>query len=310
MSLRGVALAAAAGAAFLTWACAADPGAPTEGAGATASQAVIRIFPRGPVDGQPFGGLSGLAWDNNAKALIAVSDRGDAFSMPTRPEDPARFVAKLRRPSRMFDPEALLWQPEGRWIVAFEGGGGLGFYRGAAAALGETPEAVLRPKAWSELPENARIETLAALDFGRLFAIAEGGTGAERQAWIIDGAVLSPRSYPIEQGFLPVDATALPNGDILVLERRFNGFIPPFFSTRLALIPASSLDASDGPLAVSQRREMTGILPSENWEGVTLAAGPSGALIWLVSDDNFQWPQRTLLARMPLEYVIDLMRPR
>ena len=35
-----------------------------------------------------------------------------------------------------------------------------------------------------------------------------------------------------------------------------------------------------------------------NMEGIALERGPDGGIrLWLIADDNFRWPQRTLLVR-------------
>ena len=286
--------------ALLSAGCAAaDEATPIE------SPVIVRAFPRGDVDGVAFGGLSGLAWDLRNKALIAVSDRGGVFEMPTSAEGPPRGLGKVRPPRRANDPEALLWLPEGQWIVAFEGGGALGYYRGDASALTESPYDALRHKAWRALPENRRIEALARLDFGRLLVIAEGGHGPTRRAWIVDGGRTVERRYAVQAGFEPVDAVSLPNGDVFVLERRFNGLLPPFFSSRISMIPADQLENGDVPINIAAV-PLDAVLPSENWEGIAIA----GETVWLVSDDNFRWPQRGLLAQLPLAYLRGLfIRP-
>lgn len=251
------------------------------------------------MDGRLTGGLSGLEWDRETDTLIALSDRGDIYRMPMKASENMIRIGRIKRPRRLNDPEALRRAPGNNWVVSFEEGGGFGWYAGGADGLTERPVAALRPKAIKALPQNAGIEALAVLDFGRMLAISEGGGGASRKAWVIENRNLSPRTYPIGDKFEPVDAAALPNGDLLVLERRFNGYLPPFFSARIAYIKAETLDDS-GTIKADTRVPLKGIIQSENWEGIAVAEEKDRVIIWLVSDDNQKWPQHTLLARISL----------
>ena len=261
--------------------------------------ATVRLFPRTHIDGRLTGGLSGLEWHRETNTLIALSDRGDLYRMPMQADKDMIRIGRIKLPRRLNDPEALRRGPGDRWIVSFEQGGGIAWYEGAAEGLLIQPTRELRPKAIRALPQNAGIEALAVLDFGRLLVIAEGGSGDLRKAWIIDDAILDAREYPVSDGFEPVDAAELPNGDLLILERRFNGLVPPFFSTRVAYIAATVLD-KDEPIIAESRTSLESVVASENWEGIALAEDQGSMLIWLVSDDNQKWPQNTLLAKISL----------
>ena len=184
-----------------------------------------------------------------------------------------------------------------------------GLLLGDAEGLLMRPARVLRPHAIKALPRNAGIEALAVLDFGRLLVISEGGSGDLRRAWIIDNAILAAREYPVSDGFEPVDAAELPNGDLLVLERRFNGFLPPFFSARIAYIAAATLER-DQPITAERHISLKGIVASENWEGLAIAEDQGRIVIWLVSDDNQKWPQNTLLAKISLADLMALKTVR
>lgn len=265
--------------------------------------AEVRLLPRGRSRGWLIGGLSGLAWDKRNDRLIAVGDRGHAFVLPTTPDARPEHIARLKGPGGLRDVEAIRYAPQHGWYVLFEDDNVLAFYAGDADAMEGRPTWARRLGRGDDQESNKGVESLAVLDFGRLLAIAEGGAGDQRSAWLIDGDRTQRHAYLATDGFGPVDAVAAPNGDVLVLERRFNGLLPPFFSNRIARIPA---DALDGPatLAVAARYDLASAVPSENWEGMEIVVGPDGAELWLVSDDNLQWPQNTLLARMPLDRVL------
>ncbi|MEQ9122748.1 MAG: esterase-like activity of phytase family protein, partial [Alphaproteobacteria bacterium] len=245
--------------------------------------------------------LSGLAYDAAADRLVAVSDRGAAFSLPMTTEGDVAAVGRLGLPAGMNalrDAEAIRRVPDGAWLVAFERGARLLRYPGDAAALARPPTSSRDLNRLGRLSYNGGIEAMAVLAGGRVLLIAETGTGDARQAWILDGEAATPRGYATDAGFDPTDAVALPDGRVLVLERRFNGLSVPLFSSRLAWIAKESLAATQGPLTVERRRSLADLLPSENWEGIEVVERPEGPELWLVSDDNFRWPQNTLLARI------------
>jgi hypothetical protein len=97
------------------------------------------------------------------------------------------------------------------------------------------------------------------------------------------------------EGYRPSDAARLPDGDILLLERRFQRI--GGFGARLSRIvkddirPGARLRGKE--IARFERPYIT-----ENFEGVAVTLDPSLPDTWrvyLVSDDNYHPMQRTLL---------------
>lgn len=271
--------------------------------------AEVRLLPRGRSKGWLLGGLSGLAWDRRRKRLVAVADRGQVFRVPISADEAPIHLARLNAPRRLRDAEAVRYAPQHGWYVAYEEENVIAYYPGDAEAMSNRPARMIMLGGKDDQGENTGVEALALLDFSRLLAIAEGGDGDERKVWFVDGDAVVERAVAVPDGFSPVDAVSLPNGDLLVLERRFNGLPPPFFSSRLALINAATLESS-GPIAVSARLDLAGILPSENWEGMEIVDGAAGPGLWIVSDDNMQWPQNTLLARISLAFALERLQDR
>src|SRR5690606_17276216 len=74
------------------------------------------------------------------------------------------------------------------------------------------------------LPSNGGVEALAELPDGRVLAISEEGRtqSGEALAWLISDDGAETLSLPVSEDFKPTDAADLPNGDVLVLERRFS----------------------------------------------------------------------------------------
>jgi hypothetical protein len=255
-----------------------------------------------------FGGLSALHLAEDL-TLTAVSDLGrfaemrlalDAGLRPTALSlirtGPLRDGAgrPLER-GHAGDAESLARLPDGSWLVGFERWHRIRAYR-TLASPGTYVEA---PPRLELAPANAGLESLAVLPDGRLVAIAEefppGLDPGITAAWIGRPGAWRPIAYRPGAGLLPVDAAALPDGALLVLERSFSIF--GGFSGRLARVPAAMLaDPAIG--AVLQGEELLRLaspLPSDNYEGLAVLRRDGRTLLAIISDDNENRLQRTLL---------------
>lgn len=176
-------------------------------------------------------------------------------------------------------------------------------------------EAQRVPAAMARWPVNGGPESLARLPDGRFLTISEDRhvaradwTGTEAERLHSRAALLFPgdpiRTQPVRFAYMPygrydpADATALPNGDLLVLDRAFR--LPYHFSNRLSLVPAAELRA--GGIA---RGRLLATLDSplihDNFEGVVTTIENGATIVWLVSDDNQSVLQRTLLLKFRLD---------
>ena len=236
-------------------------------------------------DDPRFGGLSALAVDGGG--LVALSDSGVVVRLPlpgagTRmaigdlPGGPGSPDLKQNR-----DSEALARDPLGRgWWVAFERHNQLWLYdRGFRRALGVID---LGRRRW---PDNRGIEAMLA-ERGRLTLVPElarelvkVGNGQAASAPIADaGSMIS-------------DAAQLPGGELLVLLRDVG---PGGFRTALGLLVRAG-----GGWRLARRVPLhVGRLA--NLEGLAVEPRPGGTRLWLVTDDNFQPPQTTLLLALDL----------
>ena len=97
----------------------------------------------------------------------------------------------------------------------------------------------------------------------------------------------------------PSDATALPGGDLLVLERSFS----PLSGLTLRLTRvALRCVKPDGTLKPRELADLRAPLNLDNLEGVSARRNEKGeTIVYLVSDDNFSPVQRTLLMMFSLE---------
>lgn len=257
-----------------------------------------------------FGGLSGLVLNTTTKgpALLAVTDQGARFT--------ARLVLKDGRLEGIedaalepltelqgrpvvgksySDAESLTRLPDGRILVGFERRHRIWVYgpdlTGPATALSTPPFL-------EEAPANGGLETIASWPDGRVLAIAENlrRKSGYHAAFLGRGPSWSDLEWkPSEDGFLPVDAAVLPDGDLLILERRFSVLAPTRLSSRILRVRADSVKAGallEGTLLV----ELTAPLVSENFEGLAVLGAPGGSTrVAVVSDNNFSAAQRTLL---------------
>lgn len=252
-----------------------------------------------------FGGLSSLRVAADGSRFTAISDEGwrldgrFRFDMNGRLAgvDGATLVPLLSRRGRPLpdigkqeiDAESLVREADGSIIVGFEGNHRIVRYPADGSAASVVPP----PPGLQEAPENEGIETLVRLADGRLLAITEGlAVDGGVRGWIGDGRLggWRPLVWRTSERFVPTDAALLPSGDVLILERRF----PPV-GARLRLLPATSVVAG-AILDGAEIARFEGSLTADNMEGIDARRGPSGeTLIWLISDDNFSFLQRTLL---------------
>ncbi|MCA3385109.1 MAG: esterase-like activity of phytase family protein [Roseomonas sp.] len=194
------------------------------------------------------------------------------------------------------DAEALARLPDGTWLVAFERRHRIRAFR----RLDGPGAYVAPPPGLENAPANGGLESLAVLQDGRLFAIAETFAPPERpelrHAWLGVPGRWVPLYWQPAPGFHPTDAAILPDGSALVLERRFS--LLGGFSARLVLTaPAALRSAREGTVLRGEPILMLddAPLPAENWEAVAVTRFGDQTLVALISDDNESILQRSLL---------------
>jgi hypothetical protein len=84
------------------------------------------------------------------------------------------------------------------------------------------------------------------------------------------------------------EAVHLPDGRVLALARNAG---PTGF--RNVLVPLHSGDRLGEPIAL-------GLGPLDNAEALAAEPVTGGTRLWLMTDDNFSWPMRTLLVALDL----------
>jgi hypothetical protein len=249
-----------------------------------------------------FGGLSGLLVSADGRHLTAISDRGywieaglvyDRSGVLTGID--RAEVSELRAPNGKSiarrpagNAEALAPAPDGKGVVvSFEMQPKLLLYPAAGG-----PAAWLKsPAELAQAPRNEGIEALTRLADGRLMALTEGlRAGGGTTGWVGGGRRWSTVTWRTGGGFQPTGATTLPEGDVLVLERRI---LPPGARVRVQ----KSADITEGAVLDGEEiARFEGALTFDNMEGIDARRGDAGeTLVYLISDDNYSFLQRTLL---------------
>ncbi len=263
-----------------------------------------------------FGGLSGLRLDAKGERFIAISDKGSWFT--------GRIVYRGTEMTGLADVEASpMLGPDGKpitargWFdteaIALDGSlvyVGLervnrilryDFAKGFTRALGEE---VPLPSAARKLPFNRGIEALVAVPRGQPLAgtlIAFSERALDPQGNILGFLIgRTPGQFVVRRSedFDISDATLLPSGDLLLLERKFSwlgGVGIRIRRVRLAsVVPGAVVD---GPTIFFADLGYE----IDNMEGIDAHVTPDGeTVITLVSDDNFSMIQRNLLLQFTL----------
>lgn len=262
-------------------------------------------------DDRRFGGLSGLRVSADGARLTVISDGGHWITATLAYDagghlaaasaaEIGPLTAENRRPlagSRAGDAESLERTGNG-WLVGFEHAHRLVFYRDGNPPFSRASR-FPQPPGLAAAPPNEGLEALAALPDKRLVALTEGLTteAGDLRGWLLDAGGWHTLSYVRTGLFQPVDAAALPDGDLLVLERRFTyigGFAARIVRLRYAAIVAEA--RLEGEEIASIERPLT----TENYEGIAVRSAGGETLIYLVTDDNYQPLQKTLLLMFAL----------
>jgi hypothetical protein len=264
-----------------------------------------------------FGGLSGLRLDTKGERFISFSDKGTWFT--------GRIVYQGRAMTGLAEVEAApMLGPDGKpitsrgWFdsesIALDGQLvyiGLervnkvlrfDFAKGFTRALGEE---IPMPAAVKKLPFNKGLEALVVVPkglplAGTLIAMSERGLNAEGNliGFLVGGKTPGQFAIRRSKNFDISDAVLLPNGDLLILERKFSWLSGIGIRIRrIALASVAPNATVDGP----------GIFEADlgnevdNMEGIDAHVTPDGdTVLTMISDDNFSIIQRTLLLQFTL----------
>lgn len=260
-----------------------------------------------------FGGWSGLLVRDGR--LLAVSDTG-VWLEAALAFDEAGQLTGLAEASLLpllglegqplagkqeADAESLARLADGSLLVGFERNPRIWRYA--------DPESPAEP--WPQPPllqgrrDNGGLEALTYWPGGAV-GLLEGREGAERvEGFRWDGERYEDFVYPLSDRFRVTDAAMLPHpegggGELLLVERFYTS--SEGVKIRLQLVDGRSL----APGAVLEPQLWGELLPPrsiDNFEALAVERDATGrTLVYLLSDDNFNPWQRTLLLRFELTY--------
>lgn len=264
----------------------------------------------GPKD--KFGGLSGLFVSDDCKDMLAVSDLGRWFRSSIDYKDgrlagvsDAEYASLLGVKGAPLDSksdadaEALTRLSDGRYLVGFERNVRLGLYDIGKEGLAADMQLQSIPKDISLGPGNAELESLAHFNSGPwngyTLAVSETNLDAEGniRAWIWNGDQKIAFSIKRFETYSYTDSAILSDGDVLLLARSYQYTAPP----SMALLRFDAEMIAQGTTVMPEllfagRADAYEI---DNMEGVAVCSMGGHTRISILSDDNLNPLQRTLL---------------
>ncbi|MET0269117.1 MAG: esterase-like activity of phytase family protein [Sphingomonas sp.] len=256
-----------------------------------------------------FGGLSSMAWRDGG--LIAVSDAGTVFTIVpgggeprgqvegALPAGPGTSDVKSDR-----DAESLTHDPAtGASWIGFEAHNEIWRYDRALRRA----TAHRAPPAMAKWPGNGGPEAMIRLKDGRFLVFSEEARGPERSTALLvfpgDPTLPSNRprlaGYRAPAGYAITDVTALPDGRLILLHRRFT--LLDGVSAIVSLLDPATIRPGHAVRATTLAI-LAAPLTVDNMEAIATSEENGRTILWIASDDNFSPLQRTLL----LKFAIDL----
>ena len=254
-----------------------------------------------------FGGWSALHVDGDR--FTAIGDYGSVlrfrltrFGRATKARiDPLPAGCGRVDDKRERDSESLTTASDGWWVG----------YEVDNRLCKVTPDfsralALRRPAGMANWREQAGAEAILQLADGRFLAFAERAPKdvTQRPLLVFAGDPADPktpvstRSYIPPPGYSPTDAAQLPDGRILVLNRRFD--VADLFTTVLVAIDPAALDSGRPIQGMSLARLAPPTL-HDNFEGLAVTVENGRPIIWMISDDNFMSWQGSYLLKFALD---------
>jgi hypothetical protein len=268
-------------------------------------------------ESENWGGLSGMVVSADGKLLTAVADTGRWYRIGMEHDSAGRLTGFMGAESGWLldtqgqppkekvygDAESITALPDGNFLVAYENRHRLWLYKQPAEGNPLEQPAVVAgaPAGIAKLPRNGGIEAMARLPSGEYLLLSESGVtdDGDRRGWIGQRGTWAELRLAPMGSFEPSDLALLPDGDLLLLERRVS--LLEGFVNRLSLIDGAAVK----PGAILEPRQIAILaapLSVDNFEAVAARQAPDGStLIYVLSDDNQRMLQRTLLLQFRLQ---------
>lgn len=251
-------------------------------------------------------GISGFRFrDRSGRSFLAVTDTGFWFEGTIERDAGGRPIgmshaaiapilgpdgaARVRKGQA--DAEGIAIDGS-RVLVSFEQNARIEAFD-AADPLTASASLIAQPIPVSELRRNAGLETIARAPDGRIVVVTEQSIDAEGHLF---AGLLGPAGGVFkvrrEEPWHATDGAFLPDGDLLLLERRYEGF--GRVGMRIRRIEGGSIRVGalvDGPVVMEADLSQE----IDNMEGMDVFVNEDGqTIVALVSDDNASFFQRNL----------------
>jgi len=271
-------------------------------------------------DDARFGGWSAMEVSEDGARLLAISDRASWMTARFTFDDAGHLsgltdieiAAVLDADGRPYegaaaDAEGLAPLEDGAYAVSFERQHRIERYEIGAdwsAIASATASPLPAPPGADRLRNNAGIEALAvsgeALWAGAEYPIVEG---QPYTLWRFDQSDLNaaPRALALSltSGFGLTALTSDGEGGLYIVERFYSRNIGN--RIRIGRLSAQALNAGAGPVTPEPLVEMSPDMTVDNIEAIALAQIGGETRLFLMSDDNFNAAQRTLLLSFAIE---------
>jgi hypothetical protein len=258
-----------------------------------------------------FGGISAIHVGDGA--IVALSDAGALIRFPLPngissvrgridplPVGIAPPVAKRNR-----DTESMVFYGGHAWI-GFEWRGAIWRYAVGNGSAGWRSDAHQAPAAMHDWPNNSGPEGMVRLNDGRFLVFSEAAMRKDGTSEVLafdgDPAAAGTPShslgYRAPTGYRLTDAALLPDGRLLLLNRRFS--LLEGFSAKLVMARPPRPGAP-AIIAGQTIADFASPVTVDNMEALSVTREQGRTIVWIASDDNFSPLQRTLLLKFALD---------
>jgi hypothetical protein len=160
-----------------------------------------------------------------------------------------------------------------------------------------------RPPAMREWAENTGAEAMLRLPDGRFIVFCEGDGGVSEAVMFlgdpsIAGTPAVGLRYRPPSGYRITDAALLPDGRMLLLNRRISLLSGPKAKLAVASVPPAQAGATIVPQEIATLAPPVTV---DNMEALSVTRERGRTIVWLASDDNYMPLQRSLLLKFALE---------
>jgi hypothetical protein len=256
-----------------------------------------------------FGGISALTALPDGR-FIGLSDAGTVIGFGLEGDDRTDrpFIAPLPTPINGKtkyldrDTEGITYDPaSGRFWISYEGHHAI---RRFTPALART-DAKVTPAPMRKWASNKGGETIVRMTDGRFIVLSESFDMPDGgyMGLLFSGDPVEPGTqmvtfgYRPPTGYMPTDGTQLPDRRLLILNRSIS--FPNGFAAKLVIVDPTAIK-KDADVSGEVIVTLAAPLLIDNMEGITTTQENGRTIIWMISDNNFNAWQRTLLMKFTL----------